>query len=65
VRRPHHLVVPPPLTVELLRAPATLAVHLTEIALRLARHEELRPPQQPLHRLTAWQQRRQQLSVNP
>ena len=65
VRRPHHLVVPPPLTVELLRAPAALAVYLTEIARRLARHEELRPPQQPLHRLAARQQRRQQLPVIP
>src|SRR5262249_59434250 len=47
VRRPDHLVVPPSLPVELLRAPAARPVHLAEVgAGRAAGDEELRPAQQ-------------------
>jgi hypothetical protein len=58
VRGLHHLVVPPPLPVELLGGPAALAVHRAEIrGRRAARYEELRLAEQLLDRLAGRKQR--------
>jgi hypothetical protein len=60
----HHLVVPPPLPVELLRGTPALAVHLTKVlARRPARHEELRLAQQLLDRFPGREQRCQQVTA--
>ena len=66
VGRPHHLVVPPPLPVELLRAPPALPVHLPEIcARRPAGHKELRLAQQLLDGLPGRQQGRELVAGLP
>ena len=62
VRRTHLPVMPPPLPVELLGAPAAPPVQLAVIPRRGTRREELRLAQQRLDRLTTRQQRRQQVT---